>query len=515
VNAVVSPHHLSAAAGQRVLLDGGNAVDAAIAVVAAQGVVAPETCGLGGDLFAIIHAPGWDRPRTLNSSGRAGSNVDANQMRADGLSTIPLDHPAVVTVPGCVDGLVALNTELGTRTLGECLQPAIDLAANGFEVSTEQGRAFDRLSTIYGKNPAVSDFYPDGNPVRKGDTVARANLADTLTRLANTGDRNEFYLGRAGEDISAAVGGLITMDDLAINQADWIESFGVDVFGLTAWTTPPNSQGYLGPATLAIFEMLDPPDDPDNPRWWHLLIEAYRCVAWERDELVTDPDRQPMANDEIFDRGRLGELAATITDHAGNWPQPKTGVSGTAYMCTADSSGMIVSIIQSNYRGLGSPFGAARSGFLFQDRGLGFNLTPGHPNELTPGRRPLHTLSPTLWTQGDQPRWNIGTRGGDIQPQLVAQMAARVVRHRQDPVAAQEEPRWSMNDFGPGSGSEVIVEPGIPPAVLADLRGRGHEITELSERQGGWGPVSVIGVDGPTRQAAADPRVDTTAALVF
>lgn len=509
----VSPHRLSAAAGQSVLAAGGNAVDAAIAVVAAQGVVAPETCGLGGDLFALIHRPGWDEPLTLNSSGRAGSRVDPQRMRAEGFDQIPLDHPAVVTVPGCVDGLTTLSERLGQLSLGDCLQPAIDLASEGFAVSNEQGRAFAGRAEIYRQRPAVADFYPGGNAVGAGDTVTRPALAATLRRLAETGDRNQFYLGQPGEDIVAAVGGLITPDDLAVNQAEWVESFGVDVFGHTAWTTPPNSQGYLGPATLAVFENLQPPDDPSDPRWWHLLIESYRSLAWERDQLVADPDRQPLSNREILSRDRLRRISDQIGERAGTWPLRPPGYSGTAYMCTADDTGMLVSIIQSNYRGLGSPFGADRSGFLLQDRGLGFSLDPDAPNFLDPGRRPLHTLSPTLWTQGDQPRFAIGTRGGDIQPQLVAQVAARVVNHHQTLEAAQQEPRWSIDSFGPGTPSQVILEPGVPSAVVADLESRGHQLNILDQPQSGWGPVSIIEIDGKHR-AAADPRVDTAHAAV-
>lgn len=514
-HAVATPHQLSADAGRRVLAGGGNAVDAAIAVVAAQGVVAPETCGLGGDLFALIHRPGWETPRALNSSGRAGSNADGASLRAAGETAIPLDHPLVVTIPGCVDGLVTLAGELGSLPLGDALQPAIELARSGFAVSSEQAAAFSGQADVYRDNPAVSTFYPDGEPVTPGDMVTRPELADTLTRLAETGDRDQFYLGMPGEDIVAAVGGLITMDDLARSQAEWVTPLSVEALGLTAWTTPPNTQGYLGPATLAVFEMLEPPSDPDHPRWWHLLIEAYRCLAWERDDLVADPSRLALPAELFLDPERLGRLAATVTEEAGRWPTRTGRPSGTAYMCVADSDGMAVSIIQSNFRGTGSPFGAARSGFLLQDRGLGFTLTGGHPNVLEPGRRPLHTLSPTLWTNGDQPAWLIGTRGGDIQPQLVAQMAARVIGAGLDPALAQNMPRWAMADFGPDSPSGLAVEPGTPDEVVSDLRRRGHLVNQLAGLQLGWGPVSVIGLDGDSRVAAADPRVDTTAALVF
>jgi gamma-glutamyltranspeptidase/glutathione hydrolase len=176
---------------------------------------------------------------------------------------------------------------------------------------------------------------------------------------------------------------------------------------------------------------------------------------------------------------------------------------------------MAVSIIQSNYRGTGSPFGAARSGFLLQDRGAGFSLTPGHPNELAPGKRPLHTLAPTLWTEGTNPSWLLGTRGGSVQPQLVAQVGVEAILGGTDLETAQSAPRWTISDFGPCSESRLTVESGMSDAILTDLRSRGHVIEELDAMQPGWGPLSLIELEGDTRRSAADPRVDTTAAFLF
>lgn len=497
------------------LAGGGNAVDAAIAAVAAQGVVAPETCGLGGDLFALVHVPGWDRPRALNSSGRAGSNSDASALRDRGITGIPGDHAAAVTIPGCVDGLVTLSSELGHLDLARALAPAIELAAGGFPASTEQAGAFARQADVYRDNPAVATFYPDGTPVQRGDRVVRAELARTLEEVAS-GGREAFYEGTAGEDISAAVDGMITLEDMGVSQAEWVDPISANVSGLSAWTIPPNSQGYLGPATLAVFEMLDPPDDPGDPLWWHLLIEAYRCLAWERDDLVSDPGTVALPADLLLDPERLERAAATVDPaRSGTWPQSTAAPQSTAYLCTADSAGMAVSLIQSNYRGTGSPFGAARSGFLLQDRGMGFTLTAGHPNELAPGKRPLHTLAPTLWTDGDQPRWVIGTRGGAVQPQLIAQLAGRAILGGVDLDQAQRAPRWTTSDFGPGSRSSVSVEPDLPKAVVAGLEKRRHSLKIMDGRQPGWGPMSIIELDGAERRSAADPRVDTTAALVF
>jgi gamma-glutamyltranspeptidase / glutathione hydrolase len=514
-SAVVTPHHLSAEAGKQIIQQGGNAVDAAVAAVAAQGVVAPETSGVGGDLFALIHSPGSGKPRALNSSGRAGSGASAAALRNTGATDVPGDHPAAVTIPGCVDGMIALVSELGYLDIAQVLAPAIALAADGFEVSTEQAGAFDRQASKYRDNPAVSCFYPNGETVKRGDRVKRIDLAETLQAVAN-GDRDAFYLGRAGKDISAAVGGMITMDDLEEVQANWIEPIGVEVAGLTAWTIPPNSQGYLGPGTLAVLEMLGPPNDPTDPDWWHFLIESYRCLAWERNDLVSDPETAALPAHMLFDHERLSRAAESVDRHrTGIWPTPMGSPSSTAYLCTADSEGTAVSIIQSNYRGTGSPFGAARSGFLLQDRGMGFSLTPGHPNELAPGKRPLHTLSPTLWTDGNQPRWTLGTRGGAVQPQLVAQLGARVILGKVPLDQAQVAPRWSIAEFGPSSPSQLAFEPEVPDGIVNDLRKRGHSITLLDRPQPGWGPMSVIELDDAQLRAAADPRVDTTAAFVF
>lgn len=513
--AVVTPHHLSADAGRQILERGGNAADAAIAAVAAQGVIAPETCGVGGDLFALVHAPGWERPRALNASGRAGSGVTADELRASGFDEIPLDHPAAVTVPGCIDGMETLISELGNLSLKEVLAPAIELAADGFEVSNEQAGAFTRQASIYASNPAVAAFYPEGSPVRPGDFVIRSDLARTLEDVASAG-RVAFYEGTPGADIVESLGGTVTTEDLRENQASWVDPISVEVGGLVAWTIPPNSQGYLGPATLAVFEMLGPPDDPDDPDWTHLLIEAFRCLAWERNDLVADPDTVALPADLILDRSRLERAASTVRrDRAGVWPERIGTTASTAYLCVADGEGTAVSIIQSNYRGTGSPYGAARSGFLLQDRGLGFNLITGHPNELAPGKRPLHTLSPTLWTSSDQPRWVLGTRGGAVQPQLVAQLGARAILGGAELDQAQNAPRWTISDFGPNSAPALQLEPGFADVVLDGLRQRGHDLTLHDTRQPGWGPMSLIELNGPERRAAADPRVDTATALVF
>lgn len=467
-------------------------------------------------MFALVHRPGWETPRALNASGRAGSGASPDLMGEDtDAGHVPRDHRLAVTIPGCVDGFVTLSGELGRVGLEMALRPAIELAEGGFEASNDLARAFSRLQPVYGANPAVADLYPGGSPVAPGDKVTRIALAETLRAVATEG-RDAFYQGRAGEDIVEAVGGIISLEDMEESQANWVEPIGVEVSGHVAWTTPPNSQGYLGPGALAVFEMLGAPDDPSDPSWWHLLIEAYRCLAWEQRDVVSDPDHAPLPMSLYLDRERLRRAASTVTeDRAGIWPERIGKIRGTAYLCVADGDGMAVSMIQSNYYGTGSPYGAARSGFLLHDRGAGFSLTRGHPNQVAPGKRPLHTLSPTLWTSGTDARWILGTRGGSVQPQLVAQIGARAIMGGADLEAALDAPRWTVSDFGPGSAPVLSVEPGVPEPVLADLRKRGHEIVEVGERQPGWGPVSIIGLGPDSKSAAADPRVDTSQSLVW
>jgi gamma-glutamyltranspeptidase/glutathione hydrolase len=436
-------------------------------------------------------------------------------LRDVGLSDIPRDHPLSVTVPGCVDGLSTLSAELGRLTLADCLRPAIAHAFQGFEVSTEQALAFQQTAHLYAGHPAIADFYPEGRPVTRGDEVRRPTLAATLAAIGE-GGRDAFYLGDPADDIVEELAGIISHEDLARDHADWVDPISCPVAGSMAWAVPPNSQGYLGPATLAVFEMLGPPPDPESPDWWHLLIEAFRSVAWERDDLVADPDHAPLPPHLLLDRDRLARAAATVErGRTGVWPRRMGAESGTAYLCVVDAEGMAVSIIQSNYYGTGSAFGAARSGFLLHNRGGGFTLTPGHPNELLPGKRPLHTLSPTIWTRGGETSWVIGTRGGAVQPQLVAQVAARAVLAGSTLQSAQTSPRWTVQEFGPYSAARFQVEPGVPASTLSDLRERGHIIDEVGGPQPGWGPVSIIEVNGDQRNTYPDPRVDTTSAVVF
>ncbi|TDE08727.1 gamma-glutamyltransferase family protein [Jiangella asiatica] len=506
---VATPHTMSTRAGVEILQAGGNAVDAAIAAIAVQGVVAPETCGVGGDLFALVHRPGEAAPLALNASGRAGSGVDAAALRAAGHQEIPRNHPGAIPVPGCVDGFVALS-RLGRLPLASVLAPAIRLAGDGFPASEELVRSF-RLGRdlLAGQESAA----PMLAATRVGATVVRPQLAETLHAVAD-GGRAAFYEGAPGAAISAALDGVITADDLRREQADWVEPLSVDVWGAIGWTVPPNSQGYLGIGACAVLERLGWGADPADPGDWHLMIEAYRALAAERDVVVVDPAHVPVGLDLLLDPARLDAVAASVDPSAARKRHPAAlAAGGTAYLCVLDAGGMGVSLIQSNFSGLGSGVGAGSAGFLLHDRGRGFTLVEGHPGELAPGRRPLHTLSPTLWTRDGDLALLLGTRGGHVQPQLVEQMAAWVLGAGQDPDVAQERARWTVSlPSEQPAGSHVYMEPDVAPRVVDGLRRLGHEVTPVDGPQSGWGPVSLIKVDDDgARLSARDARVETTA----
>jgi len=508
----VAPHELAALAALEIMRAGGNAVDGAVAANAVQGVAAPETCGVGGDLFALVQTPDSAAPACLNASGRAGSGTDAAALRDQGRRTMPLHGPASVTVPGCVDGWYALTGRFGRLPLSESLAPAVRLAQEGFPASVELSEAFARHRAQLLTQPSAAAMFPAGRPPAVGQRIARPLLAETLRSIAS--GRDAFYLDRIGAAVTEATDGVITGDDLARPQADWVEPLAADLFGHTAWTTPPNSQGYLTLASLSVFERLDAPADPLHPAYWHALIEAYRSMAGERDHLLADPSSGGTTGPGLLDPAKLADRAARIDpDRTGAWPYPLPASGGTAYMCTVDRTGMGVSLIQSNFHGIGSGLSAGRTGVWLHNRGAGFTLAPGHPNELAPGRRPLHTLSPTIWTREGRLALLLGTRGGHLQPQLATQMAAHRFYAGADLAAAQTIPRWAIDQTA-AARPEIGVESRLGSSAADALRDRNHRISIQGPWMGEWGPVSAIELspDG-LRQAAADPRVETALAL--
>ncbi len=504
---VVTAHGLATQSALEILASGGNAVDAAIAANAVLGVCEPHTCGIGGDLFALLWQPGMRAPAALNASGRAGSGADPGVLRDTGIDAIPWDHPVTATVPGCVDGWSALAGEFGSMPLGEVLAPAIRLAEVGFPTSSELARALRRRDRSFRRQESARTLYHDGEPTR-GARIRRPDLAGTLRAIAG-GGRQAFYEGAPGRAISAATGNIVTAEDLRPGHADWIDPACVQVFGVTGWTIPPNSQGYLTLAAARVFEELTTGAEPDDPAYVHSLIEAYRSVAWERDALVADPEYAPTPAADLLAAGPLVERSRLIGDRAAVWPGMSRVPGGTTYLCALDARGLGISLIQSNYMGLGNGIAAGDRGFFLHNRGAGFNLIEGHPNELAPGKRPLHTLSPSLWTRDGRLDLLLGTRGGHLQPQLLLQVAANHYAAGDSPGLAQVRPRWTTDSLS--GSSQISVEARMSEHIRIDLEARGHAVSIGRDFEEGWGPVSAIAVDEEgLRTGAPDPRVDTT-----
>ncbi|MFH1331069.1 MAG: gamma-glutamyltransferase [Actinomycetota bacterium] len=509
----VTPHHLATAAALKILAAGGNAADAAVAANAVQGMVDPSTCGPGGDLFALVHRPGFDAPEALNASGRGGSGLDAAALRSAGHDRLPRRCPAAVTAPGCVDGWLALAHRYGTRSLTALLAPAIHLGEEGFPVSADLAEALERLHGVVTGQASAVELYPEGRPPRAGEMLRRPRLAATLRAIAAEG-REALYAGAAGEAITEATGGILTAANLSREHAEWVEPIGIDVFSHRLWTIPPNSQGYLTGAAAWLLEQWAPPGDPTSPAFHHAVVECYRAIAGEGDALVADPGHLPLPAGRLLDPERLRPLVGTlrpdrVVPRSPARPEP----GGTAYLAVLDAAGMGVSLIQSNFTGIGSGLSAGGTGVWLHNRGACFSLQPGHPNEAAPGKRPRHTLSPTLWTREGRLALLLGTRGGYQQPQYLLQAAALLFVAGLGPEAAQAQPRWHMEDDAAGNSSVFVAESRMPEDLVAGLRRLGHTVAPGPPLAADWGPVSVVAVaaDG-TRTAAADPRVATAQA---
>lgn len=504
---VCSVDHLASSAGVAVLRKGGNAVDAAIAANAVLAVTTQHMCGLGGDLFALVHEAGQAAPAVLNASGRSGSGADAERLRAEGHTRVPrTGHISAVPVPGCVDGWVALHSRFARLGLAELLEPARRYAEDGFPVSPTLAVAARRLEAL--ELPEAGDF-PRGAAARPGVRMRRPGVARALAAIAGDG-RAGFYEGEFGAALVAMGAGEFAADDLASSQADWVDGLHVDVWGRRLWTVPPNSQGYLTLAGAWIAEGLALPQDPDDPLWAHLLIEAARQAAHDRPAVLHEAADGPA----LLAEERLGpRRSAIVRDRAASIGGSYES-GGTIYLCAADASGMGVSLIQSNYAGFGSMLVVEGLGIFLQNRGAGFSLEPGHPAEYGPRRRPPHTLAPALVTFPDGSLdCLIGTMGGDSQPQVLLQLLARRYRAHQDPAASLAAGRWVLAGDAIGfdvwdRGGEVgvAIEAHAPSAWLDGLTRRGHRVIPSASWSGEFGHAHLIAVEGGTLAGAADPR---------
>lgn len=509
---VCSVDHLASSAGVAVLRAGGNAVDAAIATSAVLAVTTQHMCGMGGDLFALVHEPGTAEPAALNASGRAGSGADAQRLRDDGHTSIPpVGHISAVPVPGCVDGWLALHSRFGTLSMSELLAPARTYAENGFPMSPTLVRSAAALEGL--ASTSTADF-PTGAALRPGSVMRRPGVARALAAIVASG-RAGFYEGEFGSGLLAMSEGEFVEADLARSNADWVRGLSRDVpaWGRSIWTVPPNSQGYLTLAGTWIASGLALPDDPADPLWPHLLIEASRQAGHDREDVLHEwADGVALVGEDRLAPRRLAIDPERASSLGGTHAE-----GGTIYLCAADRAGMGVSLIQSNYAGFGSLLIEPSTRIFLQNRGAGFSLVAGHPAEYGPGRRPPHTLAPAMVTHPDgRLDCVLGTMGGDSQPQILLQLLARRYGAAgADPAETVAAQRWVLAGAGAGAGLDVwdargrvrvAVEETAPPAWFEGLGSRGHDVVPAPAWSGMFGHAHLISLAGGTLAGAADPR---------
>ncbi|MFN8623047.1 MAG: gamma-glutamyltransferase family protein [Chloroflexota bacterium] len=525
--AVASPHHLATAAGVDALRAGGSAVDAAIATNATLAVVTGYACGLGGDAFWLIWDPRAGRARALNGSGRAAAGATIDAAHAAGLADMPKYGPWTITVPGAIASWGEAHARYGRLAWADLLAPAIELAG-GFAASEAWSDAVERTAALHGTDGDWARTYrPHGRAWRPGERVILPALQGTLRTLAAEGPTATYTGSLATRAVAhlASVGSPLRATDLAAHTCDWDDPIATDYRGHTALSHPPNSCGPLALETLNILARLEPPARDafdgrgvDDARWVHLALEASRLVLADRDALLTDPlAMAPGSLDRLLSAAHADELVARL-DPDRRLPSPPGTLpqgGGTIYLCTADADGMAVSLIESNYAGFGSGVVDPVTGIAYQNRGAFFRLDPGHMNALAPGKRTVHTLTPGMLLRDGRPWVVHGSMGGEIQPQVFAQVVSALVDGGVDVATAVAAPRWSAtpaDHLGPPDLTEI--ESRYHLAVIEGLRARGQDpqvIGPWSSNQGHAHAIEIVrdpaAPDRPVSFAAAtDPR---------
>jgi len=511
-NIVATSQPLAAQAGLSMIQKGGNAVDAAIATAITLTVVEPTSNGIGSDAFAIL----WDGESLhgLNASGRSPSAWDYghfSKYREHG--SMPKLGWDTVTVPGAVSAWLELSERFGELPFKDLFQPAIHYARSGFPVSPITARVWALAEQKYQGMPDLGKvFLPGGKAPVPGQLFRNPFLATSLEQIAGTAGE-AFYNAELAERIiahSQEGGGLMSREDLASHTAEWVDTISVNYHGNTLHEIPPNGQGIAALEMLGILENLEreiseyPLDSVDS---LHLQIEAMKLAFADTHRYVADPRSMELKPDRLLDPSYLKIRADLLDpDKAGNPDYGIPGPGGTVYLTTADENGMMVSYIQSNYMGFGSGIVVPGTGISLQNRGTGFSLEKGHPNQVDGGKRPFHTIIPAFVTRegerGREPVISFGVMGGPMQPQGHAQMMIRMFDYHQNPQAAVDAPRWQVFPE-----KEVALEPGFDDKIISGLKKRGHRVT--MGREFWWfGGAQAIYRMGDGYCAASDPRKD-------
>ncbi|BDU15000.1 gamma-glutamyltransferase [Lysobacter auxotrophicus] len=506
-------HPLATQIALDVMKSGGSAVDAAIAANAALGLMEPTGNGIGGDLFAIVWDPKTKKLHGYNGSGRSPKSLTLAEFQRRGLKDIPPHGPLPVTVPGTVDAWFALHERFGRKPIADDLAPAIRYAREGHPVHEVIAYYWGRSVPTLSKWPGFAEQFTvaDANGKRRaprtGEMWKNPNLASTLSMIAS-GGRDAFYKGDIARTIDAyfkANGGFLSYEDLAAHHGDWVDPVSTNYRGVDVWELPPNGQGI---AALQILNLLEPYDLASygfgSPEHVHLFAEAKKLAFADRAASYADPDFYQTPTAKLIskpyarERGKLISMdKAASAVEPGVIPQLNEG--DTIYMTVADADGMMVSLIQSNYRGMGSGMAAPGLGFIFQDRGEQFVLKEGHPNSFAPGKRPFHTIIPAFATKDGKPWLSFGVMGGAMQPQGHAQIIMNLVDFGMNLQEAGDAPRiqhdGSTDPAGQATamadGGELDLESGFPYETVRALMRKGHSVRFADGPFGGYQAIMV------------------------
>ena len=504
-NVVCASQPLAAQAGLRMLVDGGNAVDAVLATAITLTLVEPVSNGIGSDAFAIV----WDGTHLhgLNASGRSPA---AWTPRYFGGRPVPEVGWNSVTVPGAVSAWVQLHTKFGKLPFAKLFEPAMSYGRDGFLVSSTIARQWAAQVELLQTQPGFAEaFLPNGRAPQPGELFRFPDHAATLEKIAaSNGDA--FYRGELAEALAAhsrAHNGAMLVSDLAAHRADWVAPISHDYRGYTVHEIPPNGQGIIALIALGILEHFDMPalgvDSADSV---HVQIEAIKLAFADALTHVGDVDYMRLRPENLLDQDYLAERAKLIDMRRARPVKAGTPVGGTVYLTAADAGGMMVSMIQSNYGGFGSGVVVPGTGISLQNRGANFVATPGHPNQVGPNKRPYHTILPGFMTKDGAPVMSFGVMGGTMQPQGHVQVVVRIADHGQNPQTACDGPRFRWVQ-----GMQISVEGGFPPTTLDDLRRRGHELVTVGDYNQ-FGSCQAIWRLDDGYVAASDPRRDGQAA---
>lgn len=501
-------HPLATQIALQTMRDGGTAMDAAIAANAALGLMEPTGNGIGGDLFAIVWDPKTKKLHGYNGSGRSPKALTLEEFERRGLQDIPPHGPLPVTVPGTVDAWFALHAKFGRRTMAQNLAPTIAYARNGHPVHEVIAYYWGRSVPVLSKWPGFKEqFTIDGRAPRRGETWRNPYLANTLQKIAE-GGRDAFYKGEIARTIDAyfkANDGFLRYEDMAAHRGEWVDPVSTNYRGYDVWELPPNGQGI---AALQILNLLEPYDLKSygfgSPEHVHLFVEAKKLAFADRAASYADPDfyRTPTARliskEYARERGKLISMdRAMKAAEPGIIPELNEG--DTIYLTTADKDGMMVSLIQSNYRGMGSGMAPPGLGFIFQDRGEQFVLKRGHPNSFAPGKRPFHTIIPAFVTKDGKPWLSYGVMGGAMQPQGHVQILLNMIDFGMNLQEAGDAPRiqhdGSTEPAGQNTamtdGGEVDLETGYSIETIRALMRKGHSVRFADGPYGGYQAIMV------------------------